>query len=125
MSNSIGFREHKATYISWQAMRRRCTQKAEYASRGIKVCGRWASFDNFLSDMGERPEGKTIDRIDNNSGYEPSNCRWATPQAQARNRRDNRLVRLGNGFVCLSEYCERTGISRDKVKYRLKTGAAV
>ena len=61
-----------------------------YGGRGITVCDRWALFDNFLSDMGVRPEGKTIDRINVNGNYEPSNCRWATAGEQAQNKRNSR-----------------------------------
>lgn len=85
------------TYKTWASMHNRCNspnaQKAYiYFDRGIKVCDRWKSFENFLADMGERPEGKTLDRWpDINGDYEPGNCRWATPFEQARNTRRNVL----------------------------------
>lgn len=80
------------TYISWMAMHARCKnpkhkQYENYGGRGIKVCERWDTFANFLADMGERPDDKTLDRKDANGNYEPDNCRWATNSQQQKNKR--------------------------------------
>jgi hypothetical protein len=86
------------TYTTWSCMKRRC-QSVEnsnyrfYGGRGIKVCERWQTFENFLADMGERPAGKTLDRIEVNGNYEPGNCKWSTHSEQVRNRRLVRSAR--------------------------------
>lgn len=85
------------TYHSWSNMIRRCTNPdhpryADWGGRGITVCARWRDYPNFLADMGEKPPGTTLGRIDNDGGYEPDNCRWETHQQQARNQRSTRLT---------------------------------
>lgn len=85
------------TYVSWAHMLQRCENEdnrayADYGGRGITVCERWHTFDNFLADMGEKPVGLTLDRIDNDRGYEPGNCRWATRAVQNTNQRRNRRM---------------------------------
>lgn len=117
------------TYNTWKMMLKRCnksTWKAykHYGGRGIKVCERWSSFENFYADMGDRPEGMTLDRIDVNGNYEPSNCRWATWQEQMNNRRDNRRLKIDGRSVTVTEAGRLTGISSATIRNRLINGAS-
>lgn len=98
-------------FIFWSKMKRRCSEDGyrarRYKDRGIKVCDRWAnSYENFLADMGRAPEGYTLDRIDNNKGYEPSNCRWASMKEQSNNRNNNRVITYNSVSKTLSQWAE-------------------
>lgn len=117
-------------YETWQAMMSRCTRPsnvayARYGGAGITVCERWRIFDNFLADMGERPAGKNIDRIDGAKGYEPGNCRWATSQEQARNRRSNKLLTFQGRTKAIAEWADEVGLNRDAITKRLRLGWTV
>lgn len=95
--NKGGTGNQSRTWNSWSSMKKRCTMKKhisykDYGGRGITFCERWKEFIPFLQDMGERPEGHTLDRIDVNGNYEPSNCRWATLSEQQKNKRKRACV---------------------------------
>lgn len=119
------------TYKTWVSMIQRCENPNKdnydlYGGRGISVCKRWReSFDNFLADMGERPKGTTIDRIDHNGNYEIANCRWASSKAQCRNRRSNRHLTHNGKTRCLAEWVEITGIDGATIDSRLKRGWSI
>lgn len=116
------------TYVTWVAMRNRCHAPGNskyymYGARGIEVCQRWRdSFAAFLEDMGERPEGCTIDRIDGAKGYEPGNCRWATVKDQQRNLRTNVTITFQGESLCISEWAEKTGLHSRTIAHRLRRG---
>jgi hypothetical protein len=121
-------REHSpsSTWISWDAMLKRCIHKPEYAGRGIKVCERWQTFENFLTDMGERPPRTTLDRYPNQSGdYEPGNCRWATAKQQARNTKQNRMLTFDGKSLSVSEWAELRGMSVYTLFARLQRGWSI
>lgn len=113
------------TYHSWASMRTRCfNPKAErydrYGGRGITVCPRWDSFAHFLSDMGERPEGKTLDRKDNDGPYCPDNCRWADDYTQVSNRCNTIRVVIYGAEKPLTTWAKELGISLNTVRARVK-----
>lgn len=116
----------RGTYKSWKAMIYRCTRPHtmyfnRYGGRGILVCERWLDdYDAFVEDMGFRPEGMTIERIDNNGNYEPGNCRWATRAEQDRNRRDNRFLTANGKTQTISEWARELGVTVAAIRARLK-----
>lgn len=115
------------TYISWAQMRQRCGNPKHpkyymYGERGIKVCARWRVFENFLADMGERPKGKTLDRIDFNGDYKKENCRWATARQQARNTRHVIPIMFRGKMSYRAEIARELGIEDTTLKYRIKRG---
>jgi hypothetical protein len=106
-------------------MKRRCyaahrKEYQNYGGRGIFVCDRWlASFQNFLDDMGPKPDGYTLDRIDNDGPYSPGNCRWVTRSAQELNKRTNRLITAFGVTLPVSEMARQHGITPTKLFNRL------
>lgn len=93
-----------------------------YGGRGIRVCARWLSFEAFLADMGERPEGTTLDRREVNGHYEPGNCRWATRSMQSRNTRRKRMVAFRGEEIPLVDACNALGLRYVTVYSRLRRG---
>jgi hypothetical protein len=91
-----------------------------YGGRGIRVCARWSSFENFLADMGERPRGMTLDRKKNHLGYSKSNCRWATHLEQQSNRRDNRWIEFNGRTQTLSQWARELGLPTGTLHKRIK-----
>jgi hypothetical protein len=98
-------------WTAWTRMKTRCLNPGhpafkDYGGRGITVCERWMTFENFIADMGRRPSNKhSIDRINNDGNYEPSNCRWATRKEQANNRRSSRFLTFEGRTLSCSEWC--------------------
>lgn len=120
-------KEHQLTYSSWRAMIKRCQHHGHvaymnYGGRGIIVCERWLNFANFLSDMGSRPPGLLLERVNNDIGYEPGNCVWATSSTQNRNTRRNRLLTINGETFCAAEWSDRSGVSQSTIFSRIKRG---
>lgn len=110
-------------YASWESMRDRCNNPKShawrlYGARGIKVCPEWDNFSKFYEDMGKRPKGHSLDRIDNSKGYSKENCRWATQKMQCNNRRGNVVFRGETA----TQAAERLGLKSNSVRSRLANG---
>lgn len=110
------------TYSTWQSMHYRCEKKVRYLRLGIKVCEHWNSFENFLEDMGERPDGMTLDRRDGKLGYFKENCRWATPAQQSQNLSSNVNITAFGKTQCVAEWARELGVNYKTIHQRLDRG---
>jgi hypothetical protein len=115
------------TWRVWSSMLKRCFSKntqayKDYGARGITVCDRWRTFENFHADMGDRPDGLTLDRIDMNGDYEPGNCRWATVAEQNRNKRDTKRITFNGKTLCVAEWARELEVSVATLWRRIKRG---
>lgn len=112
------------SYLRWQGMMNRCRNIKDisyknYGGRGITVCERWTNYSNFISDMGQAPEGCSLDRIDNNGNYEPGNCKWSTVSEQSRNKRSNRIISFQGKSQALIDWAREIGIDQASLRERL------
>ena len=115
-------------HFAWKALLSRCENKnnpawKHYGERGITVCDRWHSFENFLDDMGDIPfDGAEIDRIDNDAGYSPENCRWATRSEQCNNTRQNVFVTICGETKTVAQWAKASGVADRTIRNRLRAG---
>lgn len=117
-------------YQTWLDMKSRCRNPsndryARYGGRGIQVCERWNSFENFLEDMGERPEGMTLDRVDNDGNYEPGNCRWATRRQQQGNTARSRILTHNGKSQHLAAWARELDVGVELLSSRIRRGWTV
>lgn len=119
------------TFKSWDSMLQRCLNPnapdyRRYGGRGIRVDPRWvASYDAFVSDMGQRPEGSSLDRVDVNGNYGPENCRWSTRSGQQRNKRNTPMLEWNGATLSWADWADRTGIPSKHIGWRLSKGWTV
>lgn len=114
-------------YRHWRSVVQRCVDPnvdswRYYGGKGVTVCDRWREYANFLADMGPKPPGMQIDRIDGSKGYEPGNCRWVTPTENIRNRSNTRRLTARGETLTLTEWSERTGLGYTTIKERVRRG---
>ncbi len=127
-ANTIHGKTNSPEWRSWAKMIRRCRDPRDnrfksYAGRGITVCERWSQFDNFISDMGNKPTPKhSIDRVNNDLGYCPENCRWASHTQQARNTRKNRNITASGETKRVTEWAENSPVNAKTIFARIYAG---
>lgn len=119
--------EHHPLYRLWMGMKSRCENQNNkkyhiYGGKGISVCERWMTFHNFIADMGERPLGTSLDRIDGRLGYSKDNCRWATPKTQANNKESNRVLKARGKSMTVAQWSSEVGIKANTIICRLRRG---
>ena len=123
-------KSYDRVYKIWQGMIKRCLdsngQKSHlYFGKGIKVCERWKKFENFYADMGDPAPKMTLDRIDGNGNYEPSNCRWASREVQANNTSSNKKIQFNGQILNAGQWAKKIGIKPNTLIYRLRRGWTV
>lgn len=124
-SNGAGVRPMTPEYTAWLHMRQRCNNPRVkdykyYGGRGIKVCARWNSYEVFLADMGRKPKGRSLDRINNEGNYEPGNCRWATKLQQVANTRVARWIEYNGKRKVLSQWARDLGVLPSHLHWHLQ-----
>lgn len=127
MLNKTHGKSKTGAYITWCKLLQRCTNHnnpryKDYGGRGITVCEEWLKFENFFNDMGERPKGLSIDRIDNNKGYYKENCRWSDSKTQNNNKRNKRLIMLDGKTLSITQWEIEIGLTRGRLWARLESG---
>ena len=123
--------QRKKTFQCWADMKQRCYNKnskqfKNYGARGIVVCDKWkSSFDAFLNDMGDKPEGMSIERIDVNGNYDPGNCKWASRLEQAKNKRTTHQISFDGRCMTMREWANFLGRHEATLSYRKKQGCSI